>query len=214
MVWTGNWGHIAIYYEGDVNSFVSFDQNFPTGSSCHLQGHDYQNVLGWLHPLQNTMSNTINIAKDLFQRLVGKCTHYDDFVRYLIPDADPDKVDFEQLKSVVAGLKSRITDMEKQASEAQSELANRVEQVSRLKGEIANLTSLLNDTNIRLNNATKEYQKLVGEYKGQLADKQDQVDSLAKSLGEARNEIAELNLKREYIILLSLGMFKLVREVK
>lgn len=41
-------GHVAIYLDGNVNSFRSFDQNFPVGSKCHLQTHDYTGVLGWL----------------------------------------------------------------------------------------------------------------------------------------------------------------------
>lgn len=46
----GGYGHIAIFTEGDVNSFKSFDQNWPIGSKCHIQGHYYKNVLGWLKP--------------------------------------------------------------------------------------------------------------------------------------------------------------------
>jgi hypothetical protein len=47
---TGVYGHIAIAVHGDPHSFVSFDQNWPTGSPCHLQTHDYDGVIGWLHP--------------------------------------------------------------------------------------------------------------------------------------------------------------------
>lgn len=43
-------GHIAIFMEGNVNTFNSFDQNWPIGSKCHLQGHDYTGVIGWLRP--------------------------------------------------------------------------------------------------------------------------------------------------------------------
>lgn len=48
------WGynHVAIVILADVMSLTSFDQNFPTGSLCHLQQHDYNNALGWLHPKQ------------------------------------------------------------------------------------------------------------------------------------------------------------------
>jgi hypothetical protein len=49
MIWeSGTWGHIAIFVEGDVNSFRSFDQNYPTGSPCHIQNHTYSGMLGWL----------------------------------------------------------------------------------------------------------------------------------------------------------------------
>lgn len=50
----GGYGHIAIFIEGSVDKFTSFDQNFPTGSYCHRQEHSYTNVYGWLHPKQQT----------------------------------------------------------------------------------------------------------------------------------------------------------------
>lgn len=57
VVWSGVWGHIAICYEANSNDFVSFDQNWPTGSACKLVGHDYTNVLGWLHPKAEVVVN-------------------------------------------------------------------------------------------------------------------------------------------------------------
>lgn len=50
----GTAGHVAIYRDGNVYSFTSFDQNYPTGSKCHLQKHDYTGVLGWLRIKQPT----------------------------------------------------------------------------------------------------------------------------------------------------------------
>lgn len=46
----GPFGHIAVFVSGNVNRFVSFDQNFPTGSLCALREHNYTGVLGWLRP--------------------------------------------------------------------------------------------------------------------------------------------------------------------
>lgn len=48
VIWDGTWGHIAIFLNGTVNDFHSFDQNYPTGSPCHIQYHTYDNVKGWL----------------------------------------------------------------------------------------------------------------------------------------------------------------------
>ena len=55
----GGAGHISIFVDGTAGNFTSFDQNWPTGTPCHLQGHYYTNVLGWMHPLkgENNMSN-------------------------------------------------------------------------------------------------------------------------------------------------------------
>ena len=44
-------GHIAVFYNGDLNSFMSFDQNWG-GNFCHYQNHNYNFVLGWLRPNQ------------------------------------------------------------------------------------------------------------------------------------------------------------------
>ena len=44
-------GHVAIFINGDVNKFNSFDANFPVGTKPHIQAHDYSNVLGWLRPI-------------------------------------------------------------------------------------------------------------------------------------------------------------------
>lgn len=46
----GGFGHIGIFSSGDINSFVSFDQNWPIGSVCHFQPHNYTHILGWLRP--------------------------------------------------------------------------------------------------------------------------------------------------------------------
>lgn len=54
VIWSGaangGPGHIALFYQGDVMKFTSFDQNWPTGSVCHFQPHNYNYVLGWLRP--------------------------------------------------------------------------------------------------------------------------------------------------------------------
>jgi CHAP domain len=45
---TGVFGHIAVGVDpGNGLSFTSFDQNYPTGSACHLQRHSYDGVIGW-----------------------------------------------------------------------------------------------------------------------------------------------------------------------
>jgi len=52
VIWGGTYGHIAIFIEGNANRFTSFDENYPTGSPCHVQEHTYLSpkVIGWLHP--------------------------------------------------------------------------------------------------------------------------------------------------------------------
>lgn len=47
----GGFGHVAVFISGDVTSFISFDQNWPTLSVCTKTTHNYTNVYGWLRPL-------------------------------------------------------------------------------------------------------------------------------------------------------------------
>lgn len=51
IVWgsqVGQYGHTAIFIDGNAQSFRSFDQNWPVGSAAHIQAHNYTGVLGWL----------------------------------------------------------------------------------------------------------------------------------------------------------------------
>lgn len=73
----GSAGHVAIFIEGDTNRFTSFDQNWPTGSFCHVQEHTYKSVAGWLHPKE--VKSTVAVEADKFQELVDKSTKYDNF---------------------------------------------------------------------------------------------------------------------------------------
>ena len=53
----GGFGHVAIYSSGNVFNFTSFDQNWPVGSYCHFQGHNYWGDLrGWYRPKQVALS--------------------------------------------------------------------------------------------------------------------------------------------------------------
>lgn len=60
MVWkktaTLPYGHVSIYYSGDVMKFISFDQNWPIGSASHYQNHDYNGVQGWF--VKKNVNNT------------------------------------------------------------------------------------------------------------------------------------------------------------
>lgn len=50
IIWKKIANHVSIFNYGDIESFVSFDQNWPIGSICHFQNHNYTNVIGWLRP--------------------------------------------------------------------------------------------------------------------------------------------------------------------
>ncbi len=73
VIWQGTglpFGHVAIFVHGDVNTFTSFDQNWPSGSLPHLQSHTYWNVEGWLHPLM--LDPVIDPKDTLIAQLQGQ----------------------------------------------------------------------------------------------------------------------------------------------
>lgn len=47
---TGIAGHVGIVVSANVNNFIVFNQNYPTGSSCNLRKFNYRGILGWLSP--------------------------------------------------------------------------------------------------------------------------------------------------------------------
>jgi hypothetical protein len=52
VIWRGTignpYGHVAVFVNGGVLSFDSFEQNFPAGAPCGIVHHTYSNVLGFL----------------------------------------------------------------------------------------------------------------------------------------------------------------------
>ena len=76
-VFLGIPGHVSVATgKGDLNTFESFDQNFPTGSASHLVTHNYNNLLGVqrLKVTQNTMDRR-PYWFDLINRVVWNKPH-------------------------------------------------------------------------------------------------------------------------------------------
>ena len=85
VVWgtgVGAYGHTAVFIDGDANNFRSFDQNWPTGSAAHVQNHNYNGVLGWLH-IPNAPSqggNNMETKDQLEQRLLHGPGGLDEYI--------------------------------------------------------------------------------------------------------------------------------------
>ena len=70
----GPYGHIAVFYQGDVMKFTSFDQNWPIGSLCHFQPHNYTGVLGWFHPKNIPQPITDQMREDKIRAILAEQT--------------------------------------------------------------------------------------------------------------------------------------------
>ena len=108
----GGYGHIAVFDSGDANNFVSFDQNWPVGTVCHLQSHNYNSVYGWLRPkvqAEPTITMTVKEADAIRLRrdeLYNETVKLKEDIKILTNNYQ------EQLKQT-EDLKTRLVDLQR-----------------------------------------------------------------------------------------------------
>lgn len=166
-------GHIAIVVGADVNSFISFEQNWG-GKHSHIQAHDYKNVVGWLTPkeiMSDCLLTNSEEDKKTFEGLVTKSTGFDELLKVLVATT------LEGAKSTIGGFRARITDLGNQLGEALAEMKNRTEQVSRLKQQVTEVT---------------QQRDL---FDAQLKSKQEELNEFAKAKGLLEIENSKLQVQ-------------------
>lgn len=168
----GKYGHVSIFVEGDTRRFVSFDQNYPLGTPCHLQGHTYNAVIGWLTPLKKSMEipswfKTLLAEKGLsleregeFRSFWEKAIKYDDEMRALR----------EQVQS---------------ANEA---LADRAREVS-----------MLTEKNQKLEDKAKEKEDLYNTTKQERDNFEWEKNKLQLEVERLQDEILKLQREKEFL---------------
>lgn len=124
----GEFGHVAIFIEGNAVKFKSFDQNFPVGTKCHVQEHTYKGVLGWLAPKPSATENESNY-KWLEQMFIERgidITKGESFSRGKVQDIfDDAKKSSEQEQYIISVEKELVGAREEAGSwEARYDLAD------------------------------------------------------------------------------------------
>jgi polyhydroxyalkanoate synthesis regulator phasin len=178
----GGMGHVAIALDGStVTTLKLLETDGTTGTGLvQLKDRSYTNVIGWLHPKEN-MGNELEVCLRDRQKFWDE---RDDLLRTIGAGS------VEEGKSMVAGFKSRITDLTNQLGSAQAEVKNREEQVSRLKTEVIALTEQLKERTDQLNIFAKEK----GELAVQVETLKVQVETLKQqqTQGEVTLTFGEL----------------------
>lgn len=156
VIWgtdVGPYGHVAVFVSGDENSFNSFDQNWPVGSVCHIQPHNYTGVLGWFHPKTLPAQDTITIDKKTFEDLVTKATKWDSFNAVGYTEA-------KQVTDKVSSLEARIKELE--AANNSLSVSLRDEEFKLTQSEITrkSLEVMLNEVEKDNTSLAKENEKL------------------------------------------------------
>ena len=133
----------------------------------------------------------MEIKSSLYSFLVGRSTVAKEVAEFL-GIADPDHAETSAYKNVINGFKSRSTDLQKQLDQATAEVANRTEQVSRLKDQVTSEQNLRKDVNDRLTEALKGNAQIIGVYEGKLKEKQSLIDQVSKDKGALTTENAKM----------------------
>ena len=80
----GGFGHVSVVIIANINTFVSFDQNWPTLSVCTKTTHNYDNIIGWLRPKKENMSDEMmEIKKTDFTKLINEANEKDEKIKNL-----------------------------------------------------------------------------------------------------------------------------------
>ena len=118
-------------------------------------------------------------------------------VQYLEIPGDPNQTTYEDVRNVIGGYKSRITDLQKQIPQLEIEVKNREEQVSRLNSQLLAEKKLYSDLQKELEEIIKKHKNIEASYEGRINILQGQVDTVSKEKGALNTRIAVLETEKE-----------------
>lgn len=150
---------------------------------------NYSNVVP--KPDDNNMTN-ITIETKLYEKLVTNSTKWDKTVGYVELASDPATTAFEDVQRVIAGFKSRVTDLQNQLNQAVADKINREEQVGRLKDQLTSEQKLRTDLNVKLNEAIAKYTETQKIYEDRLTEMQNKIDVMGREKGTLNETITAL----------------------
>jgi hypothetical protein len=164
-----------------------------------------KDYLGWFKPnARNTIESyvcttgpkpklngdTIPVLKTDFENMVKKSTQWDKIVEYLKPGNDPTGTPFEDLQTVIAGIKSRQTDLENKLNDAEAardlalkEVENQKDKLANVSAECQRVLKLKEAEYIALKATIPDMAKLEGQYKGTISDLEGKLREAQKTVG-------------------------------
>ena len=184
---SGTYGHVCIFIDGNVNKFNSFDQNYPTGSPCHVQSHTYSGCLGWLRykgslPQEDLQKILDQVRKERDEnnnkyeaekaKRIGLEKQVGDYKQSIEEIAK--QLDCSPDTAEIKGRIEELLGVEDRANQAEKKVADLSERVENLKNTIK-----IREEDLRKN------QELYQETAKELSA----CESVAKSLAEAKEKV-------------------------
>lgn len=154
----GGFGHVSIYLEGNVNSFTSLDQNWPTLDKVTKTKHNYTNVIGWLHPkkkqtMQDCLLPLTEENKKLYENLVDNSSKYDGFKK-------DGYNTIEDVRGKISILEQQLQGRDLTISQLNQTISDKDGRLSVLQGQISNKDELLLGLETRVNSLTEQAKKV------------------------------------------------------
>lgn len=109
---TSSVGHTAVATgEGNTSYFVSFDQNWPTGSPCKIVRHTYDGVIGWFRPKAlNRGGDVANVT--VSQEQIDSWLHGPDGIDHWKVTAYNLGVENNAMKQQISSLQAQVNDLQ------------------------------------------------------------------------------------------------------
>jgi hypothetical protein len=203
MIWEGDPGHVSLFIEGTTGSFRSFDVNWPkegyTDSNgnfigtgvCHVQGHTYSNVLGWLHFKGNTdyykeidlnNKDSIKVCVDVWADVVknGLYVKKEEFLKLQ-----------EAYRTEKGVLEGRITDERKRYNDFLAKLAKELDTTQDEPAIMEEIDRLIKSEDKVVNLETR-----VSELEGQLEESKKGVTTRDEQIAGLRRDLAALQARK------------------
>ena len=166
-------GHVAVCISANNTSFVSFYQNWCCPRTCRVVTHNYNYVIGWLHP--KTMeggeemidAGQVNVLYNLMLEreaepagLAGKVGRPWWAVFSEIFNSPERAALLVKKQTELSGLKDEVMGLKVKNSNQEMQLANLDAETVKLRVEVKNNTELLKSQESLINNQTKEIEEL------------------------------------------------------
>ena len=165
-----SYGHIGIFLSGDENRFISFDENYPTGSFCTPVDHNYNSprVHGWLRMKESV--NTIEILSSVIEDLKRKSTVADEVANKLQKPVEKDvllaEIDLLLKHEDIIIEKQRVIELKDRDIEEMRKQAQTLgEQVNKLSTSISEAQEANQAYVDKLNTQEYEVKKLLFQIK-------------------------------------------------
>jgi hypothetical protein len=216
---------VVDYDPSDENNLTIAD---PLGGKLR----SLKDYLGWFKPGARTTIESYVICTGPKPKYGGEMIpilkeHYDLYlknhdqwhktVNYLKPGADPNGTLFEDVQTVIAGIKSRQTDLENQLKQAVADKATATQEIQNQKDKLANTLGecqrelkQAKDEYIALKSSLPDIEKLKGSYLARIDEVEGMLREAQKQVGLRDLEIAQLKSDVEVVGILQ----KLVQWVK